>query len=202
MSVDTPDTDVTRAALVAPAATTHANDMNQRYVALSVSQRPGGVNLTVPSDADVALPGYYMLFLINSKGVPSVATWVHVGFTTSALPDGGYTPGNSGGTTIPGAGGSGGTGGTGGSSGTGGTGGSGSAKDTTAPKITFKMSSRAKYRTLLSSGLTLKVRCSEACRLTGVLDITVRVSGGKGKKSKTYVLGATSAPARPARRPM
>ena len=46
LSVDTPDTNVTRAALIAPSATTHANDMNQRYVALSVSQRAGGVNLT------------------------------------------------------------------------------------------------------------------------------------------------------------
>ena len=33
LSVDTPDTNVTRAALIAPSATTHANDMNQRYVA-------------------------------------------------------------------------------------------------------------------------------------------------------------------------
>ena len=48
-AVDTPNANVTRAALVAPGATTHANDMNQRYIPLTVAQRTGGVTLTAPA---------------------------------------------------------------------------------------------------------------------------------------------------------
>jgi hypothetical protein len=73
--------DVARAVLVAPGAVTHANDMNQRHVELSIAERyPGvGVNAVSPPSADVAPPGYYMLFLIDAHGVPSVARFVRVG---------------------------------------------------------------------------------------------------------------------------
>ena len=70
-NVDTPDTNITKATLVAPGATTHANDMNQRYIPLTVAQRAGGVTLTAPASAELATPGYYMLFLLNAQGVPS-----------------------------------------------------------------------------------------------------------------------------------
>jgi len=33
----------------------------------------------VPPSAGVATPGYYMLFVLNKKGVPSVAKWVKLG---------------------------------------------------------------------------------------------------------------------------
>ncbi len=84
--VGTPDTNVTRATLVAPGATTHANDMNQRYIPLTVAQRPGGVTLTAPATADVATPGYYMLFLLNDQGVPSVAKFVRLGYESDPPP--------------------------------------------------------------------------------------------------------------------
>ncbi|MDX6718405.1 MAG: hypothetical protein QOJ63_659 [Solirubrobacteraceae bacterium] len=73
--------DVARAVLVAPGAVTHANDMNQRHVELSIAERyPGaGVNAVSPPSADVAPPGYYMLFLIDGRGVPSVARFVRLG---------------------------------------------------------------------------------------------------------------------------
>ena len=64
---------------MAPGATTHANDMNQRYIPLTVAQRAGGVTLTAPATADIATPGYYMLFLLNNRGVPSVAKFVRLG---------------------------------------------------------------------------------------------------------------------------
>ena len=60
----------TSAVLVAPAATTHGNDMNQRLVPLRVKKpkhkkgkrRFNGLQLmTPPSAGSVALPGYYML---------------------------------------------------------------------------------------------------------------------------------------------
>jgi hypothetical protein len=36
----------------------------------------GGLNVTLPPNENLAPIGYYMLFLVNNQGVPSVAEWV------------------------------------------------------------------------------------------------------------------------------
>jgi hypothetical protein len=78
--VATPDPSrVAHAALIAPGATTHANDMNQRYLPVETTQGNGEVSFTVPDDKNVALPGWYMLFLVSPQGVPSVASWIRIG---------------------------------------------------------------------------------------------------------------------------
>ena len=73
----------TSAVLIAPAATTHGNDMNQRMVELEEAEEGGMAarawTLVSPPNAGVAPPGYYMLFVLNQKGVPSVAKWVKLG---------------------------------------------------------------------------------------------------------------------------
>jgi Domain of unknown function (DUF1929)/Bacterial Ig domain len=74
--VDTPNTNITGAALAAPAAVTHGVDMNQRMLELNVVQRTGCVSVTAPTGPNAAPPGYYMLFLLNDQGVPSVAKFV------------------------------------------------------------------------------------------------------------------------------
>ncbi len=91
-AVDTPDTDVTKAAMVGLGATTHANDMNQRYVPLALAPRSGGVTLTSPPNDKVAPPGYYMLFLLNANGVPSIARMVQVGGAGNPQPPPDSTP--------------------------------------------------------------------------------------------------------------
>ena len=63
--------------LMAPGATTHANEMNARHVRLAVTRTRSGFRARVPSRY-VAPPGYYMLFVLRANGVPSVARWVHV----------------------------------------------------------------------------------------------------------------------------
>jgi hypothetical protein len=73
--VNTDDTNIAGAALVAPAAVTHGVDMNQRIIQLGVTRRTGCVSITAPSAA-VAPPGHYMLFLLNDQGVPSIAKFV------------------------------------------------------------------------------------------------------------------------------
>ena len=86
--VGTPD-QVSKAVLMAPGATTHGDDMNQREVALQVSNTVAGagINLVSPPNANVAPPGYYMLFLLNSQGVPSVAKWVRIDPTAPDQPE-------------------------------------------------------------------------------------------------------------------
>jgi fibronectin type 3 domain-containing protein len=51
--------------------------MDQRYVPLSFQQTAGGLTVTAPPDANTAPPGYYMLWIVNSRGVPSIAPFVH-----------------------------------------------------------------------------------------------------------------------------
>jgi hypothetical protein len=75
--VSTPD-QVSRAVLVAPGAVTHAVDMNQRSLQLNVTAAGGGVVASTPTNQTVLPPGYYMLFLLNAQGVPSVASWVRI----------------------------------------------------------------------------------------------------------------------------
>mgnify|MGYP000167913817 CR=1 FL=1 len=68
-----------QAALVAPSATTHAADMSQRVVPLRVgSSGPGSLQLEAPPNRRVAPPGWYMLFVLDSAGTPSVASWVQL----------------------------------------------------------------------------------------------------------------------------
>ena len=54
--------------------------MSQRAISLPVVRRPDGTGYSVetPLSADVAPPGYHMLFLVDSAGRPSVASWVRL----------------------------------------------------------------------------------------------------------------------------
>ena len=82
---------IDRAALVRPSAVTHNFDQNQRYVPLALSQAAGSVELTAPVDGNMAPPGYYMLFLLDDTGVPSVARFVRLGddvTSAGSVPDG------------------------------------------------------------------------------------------------------------------
>jgi hypothetical protein len=74
-SITTPDaSQITSAALIRLGAVTHAFDQDQRYVPLTFQQVAGGLTLQAPSSGNLAPPGYYMLFIVNSNGVPSVAS--------------------------------------------------------------------------------------------------------------------------------
>jgi galactose oxidase len=81
--VETPDgADVANALMVVPGSVTHAQNWTQRINYLDVVETAGGVNLTLPESGNHAPPGYYMLFLVNSAGVPSMAEWMRVGLRT------------------------------------------------------------------------------------------------------------------------
>lgn len=72
--------DIDRAVLLTPGSVTHAWDMNQRLVELEILKDEDMVlKLQAPPDAHVAPPGYYMLFLISKKEVPSEGYFVRVG---------------------------------------------------------------------------------------------------------------------------
>jgi Domain of unknown function (DUF1929) len=59
--------------------TTHSLDTEQRLVELRF-HRHDGCRFTVeaPTEATLAPPGWYMLFIVDHHGVPSFAKWVHL----------------------------------------------------------------------------------------------------------------------------
>jgi galactose oxidase len=60
-------------------AITHTVNTDQRWMAApSTSTGAGGYSVSVPANANLAPPGYYMLFALNGT-VPSVAAFVKVG---------------------------------------------------------------------------------------------------------------------------
>lgn len=77
---DTDGLAITRVSLIPLGSVTHAFNMNQRYVTLPISSKTSGsISITSPTNSRIAPPGYYMLFVVNSSGVPSVARIVKVG---------------------------------------------------------------------------------------------------------------------------
>ncbi len=65
-------------ALVRPGATTHADDFDQRYVNLTFTAGTGKLTATAPASANMAPPGYYMLVIVNTSGVPSVMPFLQM----------------------------------------------------------------------------------------------------------------------------
>jgi PKD repeat protein len=77
--VQTPDAaDIKSVVLIRPGAPTHAFDMEQRMIELPYSVVSGQLSATAPPNGNIAPPGYYMLFILNSAGVPSVASFVYL----------------------------------------------------------------------------------------------------------------------------
>jgi F5/8 type C domain/Domain of unknown function (DUF1929)/Glyoxal oxidase N-terminus len=77
-TVQTPDAaNIASVVLVRNGAATHAFDMDQRLVGLSFTAG-SGLTVMAPPNGNIAPPGYYMLFILNSSGVPSIATFVRL----------------------------------------------------------------------------------------------------------------------------
>lgn len=70
---------ISRITLVRTGSATHTLDFDQRFIELPVAG-PGTARTTrAPAHARIAPPGFYMLFVFDTAGVPSVARIVRVG---------------------------------------------------------------------------------------------------------------------------
>ncbi len=74
---------ISSAVLVRPGSATHTTDMEQRLIGLCGATSPctasnNTLSLTTPPDGSIAPPGYYMLFLLDSAGVPSKARFIQI----------------------------------------------------------------------------------------------------------------------------
>ncbi|KAM0240795.1 hypothetical protein ACHAP5_007830 [Fusarium lateritium] len=69
------DGSIKQASLIRYSTATHTVNTDQRRVPLKLNNIGGNNYLfQLPSDSGIVLPGYWMLFVINSAGVPSVAS--------------------------------------------------------------------------------------------------------------------------------
>jgi hypothetical protein len=85
--VQTPDAaNISSVVFMRPGAPTHAFDMEQRLVGAAFTAGSGVLNVTAPPNSKIAPPGYYMLFLVNSAGVPSIAQFVQLTLAPADIP--------------------------------------------------------------------------------------------------------------------
>ena len=69
---------ISKVALIRLGSQTHSVEMEQRYVPLSFTAGGGTLTASVPANVNTAVPGVYMLFIVDSAGVPSVARMVQL----------------------------------------------------------------------------------------------------------------------------
>ncbi|KAI3915477.1 hypothetical protein MKW92_023559 [Papaver armeniacum] len=69
--------------MVAPSFNTHSFSMNQRMMILGTNQvrqlsrKSYVIDCLAPATANIAPPGYYLLFLVHN-GIPSLGRWIHI----------------------------------------------------------------------------------------------------------------------------
>jgi hypothetical protein len=85
--VATPDAaSIADVTFIVPGSVTHAQDWTQRANHLDFTIVDGGLAITLPQNANAVPLGYYMLFLVNDNGVPSVAEWVRALAPSPGIP--------------------------------------------------------------------------------------------------------------------
>lgn len=71
--------EIARVAVVRAASVTHNFNSDQRHVGLNFTYAGGDrLDVTAPPDGTVAVPGYYLLFVIDGEGVPSIGKFIKI----------------------------------------------------------------------------------------------------------------------------
>ncbi|MFF4036644.1 galactose oxidase-like domain-containing protein [Streptomyces sp. NPDC001816] len=78
--IDTTNSRLARkAVLMAPITSTHSVDTSQRRIELRINARAGNtLDLQSPQSVKDAPPGYYLLYVLDDRGVPSIGRWVQL----------------------------------------------------------------------------------------------------------------------------
>jgi hypothetical protein len=65
--------------LISPGLTTHSFNITQRVVdAPILARRANQIDVRIPGEANVSPPGWYMIFLTDDRGIPSIARWTQL----------------------------------------------------------------------------------------------------------------------------
>ncbi|TFZ03084.1 DUF1929 domain-containing protein [Ramlibacter henchirensis] len=70
---------ISKVTLIRLSTVTHAFNMDQRLNVLPFTAGTGALDITAPLNANLAPPGFYMLFLIDANGAPSVGNILQLG---------------------------------------------------------------------------------------------------------------------------
>lgn len=71
--------DISEVVLLRPGAVTHGFNMSQRGIELVIAGTGAGtLDVEAPPNANLAPPGWYLLFILNSSRVPSEGRWVRL----------------------------------------------------------------------------------------------------------------------------
>ena len=82
--ITTPDAaSISKVTMIRLGSVTHAFNQNQRFTELIFRPQANGLEVQFPGGANLTPSGHYMLFLVNSNGVPSVASIVKISFQTT-----------------------------------------------------------------------------------------------------------------------
>jgi hypothetical protein len=73
--------------LIALGSATHTLNSDQKYVPLTFTKQAGELSVTMPGNGNIATPGYYMMFIVDGNGVPSVSSMLRLaGGATDGVP--------------------------------------------------------------------------------------------------------------------
>lgn len=87
MELVTPNaTEISKISFVNLASVTHTTDWNQRFLDLPFTRSGDTLTITTPANANLAPENYYMVFAVNSNGVPSEAKIVKLGVPDTTAP--------------------------------------------------------------------------------------------------------------------
>lgn len=91
ITIESPESaNISQVNLLTPASQTHTHDMSQRFIPLSFTKTANGLRVQIPDDTAVLPNGYYMLFIVNSAGIPSVSKMIKI--TDDPMPTASPTP--------------------------------------------------------------------------------------------------------------
>ena len=76
---------VSRVTLVKTGAVTHSFNMDQRFLELPFTAAGGTLSVAAPVRASDAPPGYYLLFAIDSSGVPSIGKIIKINIQSDSV---------------------------------------------------------------------------------------------------------------------
>ncbi|HSV82249.1 MAG TPA: galactose oxidase-like domain-containing protein [Ramlibacter sp.] len=71
-------TSIAKVTLIRLTSVTHSFNENQRLNVLSFTSGAGAVQVTAPANGNIAPPGHYLLFLVDTNGVPSIGSIVQL----------------------------------------------------------------------------------------------------------------------------
>lgn len=79
-TINTPNAaDITEVVLLRAGAVTHGFNMSQRGIELVIAGiAAGALTVEAPPQANLAPPGWYLMFILNASRVPSIGRWVRV----------------------------------------------------------------------------------------------------------------------------